>query len=132
MIPSEIRISKAVNLHAPPDSIFHYIKNESTWDKWHPVFADSVSRKQWVLADKKTLASTDSTYVLQSQQSGRKPVTSGWELYRFAQTDSVTLQWYMDFQLSWYPWEKFSSLFFEKSYGVMMEQGLTNLKQQLQ
>jgi hypothetical protein len=34
----------------------------------------------------------------------------------------------MDFRLRWYPWEKFSSLLFEKSYGLTMEKGLNNIK----
>jgi hypothetical protein len=37
----------------------------------------------------------------------------------------------MDFRLSWYPWEKFSSLFYEKTYGTMMETGLLNFKKRL-
>jgi hypothetical protein len=35
----------------------------------------------------------------------------------------------MDFRLRWYPWEKFSSLLFEKQYGTQMEAGLESLKQ---
>jgi len=38
------------------------------------------------------------------------------------------VQWWMDFKLRWYPWEKFSSLFFENIYGAQMEKGLDNLK----
>jgi hypothetical protein len=37
----------------------------------------------------------------------------------------------MDFQLAWYPWQKFSSLFYERTYGAMMERGLANFKKQL-
>jgi hypothetical protein len=74
---------------------------------------------------------TDSTLVYQLQQSGRKRVINGWELYGGPASDSLTLQWYMDFQLGWYPWEKFSSLFYEKTYGAMMERGLLNLKKRL-
>jgi hypothetical protein len=34
----------------------------------------------------------------------------------------------MDFQLGWYPWQKFSSLFYENTYGNMMQDGLARLK----
>jgi hypothetical protein len=34
----------------------------------------------------------------------------------------------MDFHLKWYPWKKFSSLFFENTYGVMMQEGLENMR----
>ena len=53
---------------------------------------------------------------------------NGWKFISHAGSDSATLQWYIDFNLRWYPWEKFASLLFEKSYGAQMEQGLSNLK----
>jgi hypothetical protein len=57
-----------------------------------------------------------------------KPVVSGFKTIRHP-GDSSTLQWYMDFNLKWYPWDKFRSLFYENIYGVQMEQGLSNLKE---
>ncbi|MEI9910747.1 MAG: hypothetical protein WDO71_14365 [Bacteroidota bacterium] len=57
-----------------------------------------------------------------------KPVVIGWKAISYPNNDSVTVQWYMDFHLRWYPWEKFGSLVLEKSHGARMEQGLTNLK----
>ncbi|MEI9809028.1 MAG: hypothetical protein WDO16_14850 [Bacteroidota bacterium] len=39
-----------------------------------------------------------------------QPVTNVWRTISHPGQDSVTLQWYMDFQLRWYPWEKFGSL----------------------
>ena len=53
---------------------------------------------------------------------------TGWNFYATEIPNSVTVQWYMDFHLRWYPWEKFSSLLLEKRYGPMMEKGLGNLK----
>jgi hypothetical protein len=128
MFPSHVRISKATNLPNQKDSVFALIKNRTNWDKWNPVYQDSSLKQQWEHLASTTLASTDSDYVIQLQQAGRKPVISGWQVYRYPSSDSITLQWYMDFKLSWYPWEKFSSLLYEKSYGRMMEQGLTNMK----
>lgn len=57
---------------------------------------------------------------------------TGWQLHRSNPQDSATLQWYMDFHLSWYPWQKFGSLFYENNYGRMMEQGLYNLKREVE
>ena len=59
---------------------------------------------------------------------GKKPVINGWKFIKNSGSDSATLQWYIDFNLRWYPWEKFASLLFEKSYGVQMELGLSNIK----
>lgn len=71
----------------------------------------------------------DSEVVMHLQQAGRPEVTNVWKVYEHQQTDSITLQWYMDFHLKWYPWTKFGSLFFENTYGVMMERGLLNIKE---
>ena len=62
------------------------------------------------------------------QKKGFRPIVTGWNAITHQSTDSTTVQWYIDFQLRWYPWEKFSSLLFEKNYGVRMEEGLSNLK----
>lgn len=128
LIPSHIRLSKATNLPNQRRQIFSLLKNDSLW---HPAYLDTGTAKTFSALDKKLISQTDSTYVLQLQQTGRKPVISGWQLYGRPASDSLTLQWYMDFKLGWYPWEKFSSLFYEHTYGVMMEKGLANLKQQL-
>ena len=63
------------------------------------------------------------------QQAHKPEVINGWKIYQHSQVDSLTLQWYMDFQLKWYPWQKFGSLFYENTYGVMMEKGLSNIKE---
>ena len=128
LFPSQIRLSRATNLPNDKAQIFAVLQNEKAW---HPAYTDSASRKAMAAMKRTMLAQTDSTLIVQLQQEGRKPVISGYELHGTPQSDSLTLQWYMDFRLSWYPWEKFSSLFYEKTYGVMMEKGLANIKQQV-
>ncbi len=128
LIPSRVRISKAVNLQKSPDTIFSLIKDENKWRMWHPMYIDSVSAEKWENVRRSVVENTDTSFILQLQQPDRKPVTSAWVIHQYQHTDSVTLQWYMDFRLGWYPWEKFSSMFYEKTYGVMMEQGLGNIK----
>ncbi|HEV7332997.1 MAG TPA: hypothetical protein VGN63_18315 [Flavisolibacter sp.] len=128
LFPSQIRLSRATNLPNEKERIFSLLRKEETW---HPAYQDSASSKAMAAMSRKTISQTDSTYVVQLQQEGRKPVVSGWQVYGTPQSDSLTLQWYMDFTLSWYPWEKFSSLFYERTYGTMMEKGLANLKEQM-
>lgn len=59
----------------------------------------------------------------------RNELLTGWNLVPSQADSSTTVQWYMDFQLDWYPWEKFSSLLFEKQYGTQLEKGLHDLKE---
>lgn len=122
------------------------IKDAARWKNWQPgldtaklLYAEGTV-KGVILDDKDPvnpvyiiLDKTDTNEVTaQFITSTMKPVVNGWKMITYPNTDSVTVQWYMDFHLRWYPWEKFGSLLFEKSYGARMEQGLTNLKKILQ
>jgi hypothetical protein len=128
LIPSHVRLSRATNLPNDRSRLFSLLKNDTAW---HPAYQDTASAKTMYSLAKRITEQTDSTLVMQLQQQDRKPVISGWQVYGKPSTDSMTLQWYMDFRLSWYPWEKFSSMFYERTYGVMMERGLFNLKKKM-
>lgn len=129
LIPSRIRLSKAVNVKAERDSLFALIRNPAQWPRWHPAFqqADTGALRRHGIT-LQPLQLSDTLVTMEWRQAGRRPVVNGWVLHQFAEHDSLTLQWYMDFRLPWYPWRKFGSLFYEDTYGVMMEQGLQNLK----
>lgn len=128
MIPSHVRISKAINLHASADSIFALIADTNEWRQWHPAFIpnDSVSKFPTVHITQRS--QNDSEIVMHLQQRDKPEVINGWKLYPRPEVDSITLQWYMDFHLKWYPWQKFGSLFYESTYGFIMQQGLENIK----
>ena len=129
LIPSHIRISKAINLHTSKDQIFPLIKNKEEWKSWHPAFIQNDSTPKFDSIHIVSQQQTDSELIMQLQQGKKDVVTNGWKVYEYKGVDSVTLQWYMDFNLKWYPWKKFGSLFYENSYGVMMQEGLSNIKE---
>lgn len=138
-IPSTVRISKAVNIDADQDKVYHEISNIQNWKNWHPslksladdefVFMEDSSLK--VKNDYiKIIQRDDKEVIAEFRNENGRPLRSGMKIILYgSKVDSLTLQWYMDFGLRWYPWEKFRSLFYENIYGVQMEQGLTNLKQ---
>jgi len=128
-IPSHVRISKAINVHGEKDSIFSLIRDTSKWKLWHPAFMPNDSAPKFPAIKIMEQSENDSEVVMHLQQDNRPQVANVWKIYNHQQTDSLTLQWYMDFHLKWYPWAKFGSLFFENTYGVMMEKGLENIKQ---
>jgi hypothetical protein len=127
-IPSRIRISRATNLPRTGIDIIKKIADTSSWDQWHPGFMRTDSTGPVSGLKRIPVSGSTTEFLCKVQQDDKKAVTNGWKLYGNSTSDSLTLQWYMDFRLSWYPWQKFSSLFYESSYGSMMEQGLTNLK----
>ena len=129
LIPSHIRISKAVNIQADKDSVFALITDTARWKEWHPAFIPNDSTPKFPSVHIITKSQNDSEVVMRLQQSGKPEVINGWKIYHHDPVDSLTLQWYMDFHLKWYPWQKFGSLFYENTYGVLMEKGLENIKQ---
>lgn len=118
--PSHVRISKAINIGAPADSVIYNLHQFSTW---HPAYDSAGGLPDTVLESKRTDAN-EIDFSLQDKGNA----ANGWKVLSGLYPDSVTVQWYMDFKLHWYPWEKFSSLFFENRFGPQMEKGLTRLK----
>ena len=123
LFPSTVRISKAIDLGANRQELLAYIRDTGTWKYWYPG-ADAAAVLPAITAV--TDSSVTATSLL---KNGRKGIT-GWNIYASGVPNRLTLQWYMDFKLRWYPWEKFSGLLFEKRYGPLLEKGLERLKQQ--
>jgi hypothetical protein len=124
-IPSQVNISRAINLASEADSVMLLIKDTAQWSSWYPGY-DTMRAKgttvNFSLVEKNKL-----TAEFKSQKS--KTISSTWQVIPYEHTDSITLHWNMLFKLKWYPWEKFGSLLYEKAYGTQMETGLNNLKE---
>ena len=137
-IPGNISISKATNIAADDKIIYTYIDDLPDWKQWHPALKNVPEGGFVVLKDSSIRVQGTTITILERKNEelitqmvtvkGR-PIISALKVIRHQAGDSSTLQWYMDFKLRWYPWEKFRSLFFENIYGIQMEQGLENLKQ---
>lgn len=150
--PSHIRISKAINVKSTPDAVWKQVDNIRNWSSWNPLMQGAAGKKteyldttggQWkkVKIEGTTIAilpQQGSEHQASMQSGSRRPVINGFVCFGDPTNtsnpgaDSLTIQWYMDFHLHWYPWEKFSSLMLEKNYGPAMEEGLTKLKQLIQ
>jgi len=122
LFPSSVRLSKAINIHAAKTATLSPIRDTTQWKSWHPGFQSSTN------VPTITPVLLSDSLIIMDLNSGGKTMKNGWQAYEHPSSDSVTLQWYMDFDLKWYPWQKFGSLFFENTYGVMMQNGLDNLK----
>jgi hypothetical protein len=145
-IPGHVRISRAINVSAVSKDVLVQKSDFKNWQNWYPdfkklpleqiQFLDSVNGAVTKMNLKTTGVSlkqaTGKEVITELKQPGKKPVLSVWNIIEYAAKDSITVQWYMDFKLNWYPWEKFASIMFEKSYGEKMETGLSNLKKYLE
>lgn len=136
-IPSTVRISRAIEINASPAVVMNQVGEPVNWKNWFPV-EDSV-RFLYVNGEIKGIlldslqgllitGRTDTTVT--ASQSGPRAgnMSTGWFIVPGSGPANTTVQWWMAFKLRWYPWEKFSSLIFEKKYGSRMELGLSRLK----
>jgi hypothetical protein len=137
-IPGHITISKATNIIADDTAVYSYIKDLPEWRQWHPALKNIPGNEIQILKDSsisirgttiRIAERKKDELVTEMETENGRPIISGFKIIRHQQGDSATLQWYMDFKLRWYPWEKFRSLFYENIYGTQMEQGLRNLKE---
>jgi len=137
-IPGHIRISKATNIVADDTIVYTHIKDLPQWKQWHPALKTIPENEFQILKDSSInirgttismVERKEDQLVTEMKTDNGRPIISGFKIIRHPRGDSATLQWYMDFKLRWYPWDKFRSLFYENIYGQQMEQGLLNLKE---
>jgi len=137
-IPAKIRISKATNIAEDDKTVYTYVEDLPNWKQWHPALKNIPENEFHVLKDSsisirgttiRIVKRKNEELITEMKTDNGRPVISGFKIIQHQQGDSSTLQWYMDFKLRWYPWEKFKSLFYENIYGAQMEQGLLNLKE---
>ncbi len=145
-IPSHITLSKAINIKAPADSIAAMIKDPLNWKKWYPGMNSSLPYYENGVLKGMIVNNSDPenpVYLKLDKEEGNlitalfvgrnmKPIVNTWRVIERTPTDSLALQWGMNFDLRWYPWEKFASLALEKTYGPKMEQGLIELRKRVQ
>jgi hypothetical protein len=146
LIPSHITLSKAINIKAPADSITAMIKNPGNWKYWYPGMNAALPYYEKGVIKGMIVNNSDPenpVYLKLDKEEGNlitalfvgkniKPVINTWRTIEHSSSDSLTLQWGMDFHLRWYPWEKFASLALEKTYAPKMEQGLMELRKKVQ
>lgn len=121
LIPSQVRISRAINIESSGEAIYNRIADINEWKEWNELAHDSI--KITVQSDQKDHFETAWEY------NGRTIHSAFW----LQESANVTVvQWYFDFSLKWYPWEKFGSIIFDKQFGPPMEKSLKNLKIQME
>lgn len=137
-IPSTIHISRATDISCTKNEVKSLLTDPLKWKEWYPG-GDTLDILYIAgIPDGIILDSayglcigevTDSVVnLVEVGRLARTDVKMGLKILSGNDENKVILQWYMDFKLKWYPWEKFKSLFLENIYGPHLEQGLANLK----
>jgi hypothetical protein len=137
LLPSQVRISRAVDITAPKEKLLTRIYYVTTWRQWNK-FIDSIpySKLDNDVLENETLAiaitqRSDNLVTAGWQQKNGRYFNSGFVLIPQA-NNQFTLQWYFDFKLRWYPWEKFQSIVYDQQLGPVMETSLKQLKDEVE
>lgn len=135
LIPAQSRVSRAITIVAPSAKVKEELSDLTRVAEWNQLLKDSgltgiaVSKEQF-RADQMTvnLQQKDSVYVtMEWIRQGQKPITGAFGITPSG-SDTTIVQWYFDFTVRWYPWEKFGSIIFDRQLGPPMERSLDALK----
>lgn len=134
LIPADTRVSRAITIAAPADSVKVQTGDIRNMVNWNRLLQDSgltgiQTTKENFNSDQMqvNLNQKDSVWVMVWKRKGQEPV-SGAIVVTPSGTDTSIVQWYFDFKVSWYPWEKFGSIIFDKQLGPPMEASLDRLR----
>lgn len=134
LLPSNVLVSRAVDIVAQKDSIRPYINDINQWKDWmdgmeqasvtihSPIKADLAGTE--VLLTNITDSSVVSTW---TSKKGMLQ-TSTIRIIGNASQKKAIVQWQFEQKLPWYPWERLGSMMNDKILGTMMERNLNNLK----
>jgi len=136
LFPSTVVVSRAIDISAPKDSIYTYLKDVDGWKQWMDGLNDNTVTKTTplhaklgrseVIIQPSTLK--DSILNASWQTSNNGIQAASFELYQEPNQRTCVVHWQFNQHLKWYPWERFSSMMSDKIMGTMMEKNLNNLK----
>jgi len=139
-IPSRIRISRGVLIHAKSALAYAQVSELSNWKNWQPVFKkDSAGVRiqddtaRWLTGSKEnTLFITGRTANIISavlERKGENTMVNTIRILPLADSTQVQVEWNVEIRLKWYPWEKLYGIFIEKMSGEGYEISLNALKE---
>jgi len=136
LFPSTVVVSRVVDINAPKDSIYYFIKDINGWKKWmdglndttvtmeNPLKAKLGNTMVTISPTKNTDSVINSTW--QTNNNGKQESL----IQMFQQKGQLTaaVHWQFVQHIGWLPWERFASMMNDKIMGTMMEKNLNNLK----
>jgi hypothetical protein len=132
LFPSRVRIARAASVRASQTSLSAYLQDLSSWHQWNEMVQNpqltgvSVTSEKFQSDQLQISMKKDETIKHIWVKNGTA-IEGGFNLIP-STGEMVIIQWYMDFPLKWYPWEKFGSLLFDKQIGPVMERSLEKFK----
>lgn len=145
-LPSHISVSKSVLVNQPVAIVWQSLTNLEDWKNWNPLLQDSTTsykfdstnRVTWIAKDGKTNDvrlqpyAQDSLYAI-IQTDGQEAFKSGFTVAANQDGGSHTkVEWWIQENLGWYPWQKFYGLFSESLKESYLENSLFSFKRHME
>ena len=132
LFPAQVRVSRAASIRASPSAVLANLRDLRSWQQWNemvqnPALTNVSFHSGKFQSDQLQINVTDQEPVSHLWVKNGTAIEGGFHVIPSA-GDSLIVQWYMDFPLKWYPWEKFGSMLFDKQIGPVMERSLKKFK----
>lgn len=134
LLPTNVLVSRAVNINGHRDSIIGYVKDIEQWKWWMEGMNSSsvkiISATSADLNGSSVMITrvTDSTVVSTWISKKGSSQTATIHLISNPSQNIIVVQWQFEEKLKWYPWERLGSMMNDKILGPMMETNLNKLK----
>ncbi|HNP22279.1 MAG TPA: SRPBCC family protein [Panacibacter sp.] len=142
LFPSTVKVSRAVNISAPVDSVYKYLEDVKYWKLWMAgADTGTISFLSAKTAGKGTVA-TVGTGQVTIVNTTKDSILTEWKSQQgniqqsafivLQSGSTTTVEWYFQQLIGWYPWERFGSLANDKLLGPVMEESFDKLKKVLE
>jgi len=146
LLPSEVKVSRAVVINAPTDKVYTQLANFKNWKNWQPMFASNLSTTTYsdstvtpqnafcdityqdrhVHLNMIAIDSISINFLMQSK--GEYEIVNTINITPVKADNQIQVEWRALTKLHWYPWDKFYGIFIDKITGDGYEDALNNLK----
>ena len=141
LFPSNVRISRTVEMAVAREKAYATLSDLHTWERWNgfirgtPLTGKSFSppaagKGAQLRSDQLVITEgpSDSNYLSFDWNlvKGRR-FQGGFNLLQI-HPESLTVQYWFDFHLRWYPWERLGIFVYDRQWGPMMKESLDSLK----
>lgn len=142
LFPSDIHISRVINVPASRrQEAYAAVSDFQTWKKWNDfVYQSSLTNIRYSSPSAGTGAFLRSDQLqIDEKEADTAGVLMNWDMVHGKQfvggfqflslnPDSLTVQWWFEFHLRWYPWERLGIFVYDRKLGPVMEESLGALQ----
>lgn len=144
LFPPTAKVTRVADIAAPYDTVYRYLNDVKYWKLWmYGADANTIAFLSARTAGTGTVAkigtgevtitrcTPDSIYMIWKSQKGNVQ-TSAFVMYNNTARNYVTVQWFFEQKINWYPWERLGAMANDKILGPVMEQSFDKLKKVLE